>query len=83
MSKTDKTRPYDVQIADPYTKRIAGIPIMGGLSGAKGHAKQERRALNSERRARDRQALHEAKYTGDVDLKPIQADRRCVDWRLG
>jgi hypothetical protein len=76
MSNTYNTRPYKVQAADPSTKRIGDLLLTGGLRGANGRAKAARKEVNTKRRARDRQVLHEAKYAREADVKPIRADRR-------
>jgi len=81
MSKTDKTRPYQVQMADRPIQTSQGIPLIGGLNSEGGHNKEDRAITTSQRRARDRAFCTEAERAVDtesLDLLPHIADKRSL-----
>ena len=88
MSRTMKTRPQDVQEADPKTKWVHSAhnfptPVVSGLGSMRGHGKRARAVDTRRRRQRDRQVKHNAMvYADKFDdaLQPwgISADRRTI-----
>ena len=86
MSGTDNTRPYEIQANDRRTLRVNichnfPVPVIGGFRGIKRNGKSMRKDDARQRRQRDRQVNHNAKYLLDkdtVDILPIRADRRSL-----
>lgn len=88
MSKTDNTRKYEVQAAEPNAIWVSvspsvSLPIVGGWSGKKGHGKQERKADTRQRRRDGHQLEREAKQSTDmmddaIQPKRTRADRRTI-----
>jgi len=88
MSKTNKTRPYDIQENDRRVARYSNSHgdvtlIIGGLGGMKGHGKIARKADARERRRRDRLIGHNAKYSPETEADTVQprrirADRKSI-----
>ena len=88
MSKTDSTRPLDVQETDSRVLQINidknfPVPVMSGLAGLKRHGKPIRSHNSRTRRQRDRLVTHNAKYYLDkldnaVQPKRIFADRHSI-----
>lgn len=84
MSRTDNTRPWDVQMADRPVVTGRGMPIMGGSNSDNGAAVMVRQQGASSQRANERQVLCQAHLvidTDTIDIPPIRADRKTTGWR--
>lgn len=96
MSKTDKTRPWDIQARDKMILRVTrvdrdqtGRPIgvslvplhPGGANYADGHGKEYRQRDTRQRRRRDTNVCHHAlRGDYDYDTLPVRGDRKSLGW---